>query len=346
MTFRAYRVVLGVAALGALALPECGPGFQPVESADDSAAAGGLDGEGGAMANGGSSRGGAENTGGSGDTSGAAGAGDQGGTDASGGQGGADSGGRGGTATGGKGGSATGGKGGSATGGGAGAGSDGGMGNAAGAGNMAGAPNGGSANGGNANGGSGNVGTAGGGNVMCSTSTFWDVTAGGYVTATGVQVSACWQGYAFARSSGPATSITPTNFTACGSPCALCVSGSVGNAGGSAILGFYLSQQVENPTPMPWTPISSGVSVFFTNNAGSPMQLVLEGEGGQRWCYNLTGITHPVFVTWSTFNTECIGGTGAPYDFKPLMSLQIVVPSDNSGSTPFDFCLDRANVSN
>ncbi|HMF39580.1 MAG TPA: hypothetical protein VKQ32_02740, partial [Polyangia bacterium] len=153
--------------------------------------------------------------------------------------------------------------------------------------------------------------------------------ATGFVTMPAVGGN-CWHGYAFTGGDAGST-ITPANFSACGTPCTLRMTGTVGAAtaansySGLAFIGFTVAQDKASTTAATLTPTGTSLTFTFSAATGS---LPLRAEvysSSMLWCYTIT-TPSPVTIPYSAFNTHCWDNTGASYAKEPIQNIQLVVP--------------------
>jgi hypothetical protein len=151
----------------------------------------------------------------------------------------------------------------------------------------------------------------------------------GYVSLPSAS-GACWHGYAFAGGDA-GSAITPTSFSACGTPCMLKMSGTVGPAvapsySGVVFLGFNLAQNIDSTTSTMVSPTGTGLTVSFSaTTATLPLRVQLSTASGTFWCYTVTG-TSPVTIPYASFNTACWDNSGTAYGKQPIQNIELVVP--------------------
>jgi len=171
-------------------------------------------------------------------------------------------------------------------------------------------------------------------NGTCTTATAcgsaYEVAADGFVKMPAAG-GKCWHGYAFAGADA-GSMISPRDFSACGSPCTLRISGTVGPAtaansyAGVAYLGFNVGQDAGSTTVPTVTPTGTGLTVTVSASTGAlPVRVQLTGTGATFWCYTLTGAS-PVTIPYAMFNTACWDGSGTAYAKQPITSIELVVP--------------------
>ncbi|HET6340344.1 MAG TPA: hypothetical protein VFG30_44350 [Polyangiales bacterium] len=155
-----------------------------------------------------------------------------------------------------------------------------------------------------------------------------------------------WHGFFWTAYHGPGTTLTSTNFTAPMFEMPICIRGSVAltpDNSGNAILGMNLNQANSlDGAPLTIVPTRAGVQVDFTNNAGSPLRVMVQGLDGAtneraRWCAALNSSTK--FVPWSQFNTTCWDGLGSPYLHEPISTAMLLVPGTMGLAIAYDVCL-------
>jgi len=169
-------------------------------------------------------------------------------------------------------------------------------------------------------------------NGTCMTSgcgTAFAADATGFVTMPSAS-GTCWHGYAF-TGGDVGSVITPANFSACGTPCTLRMSGTVGaatptnNYSGLAYLGFTVAQDKSSSTSATITPTGTSVTVTFSASTGGlPLRAELYSSS-MLWCYTIT-TPSPVTIPYSAFNTACWDGSGSAYAKQPFLNFQLVVP--------------------
>jgi hypothetical protein len=181
---------------------------------------------------------------------------------------------------------------------------------------------------GNTAGVAGTTGSGGSGSgVICDGS--FVASADGFVKAPAAG-GGCWHGYSFAGGDAGST-ITPKDFSACGMPCMLKMSGTVGPAvapsyAGVAYIGFNLGQDNGASTVPTVTPTGTGVTVTFSaTTATLPLRAQLSGTGSTFWCYTITGAS-PATIPYASFNTACWDGSGTAYAKQPITNFELVVP--------------------
>jgi hypothetical protein len=164
------------------------------------------------------------------------------------------------------------------------------------------------------------------------------VGAQGFVTAP-MAGGACWHGYAFVNADVGST-IAPPNFSSCGSPCVLRITGTVGPANSSngfagfAQVGFNLVQDMASGTNGAIAPKGSGLTIAFAATAaGLTPRLQLNTAIGT-YCHDVTS-TSPATIPWSMFNTTCWAPAGGVYYAnQPISALLFMVPGSQTGATP------------
>jgi len=180
---------------------------------------------------------------------------------------------------------------------------------------------------GNTAGVAGTSGSAGSTGVTCGAAL--EASADGFVRAPAAG-GGCWHGYSFAGGDAGST-IAPKDFSACGTPCMLKMSGTVGAAvapsyAGVAYLGFNLGQDNGATTVPTVTPTGTGVTVTFSaTTATLPLRAQLSGTGSTFWCYTITGAS-PATIPYAMFNTACWDGSGTAYAKQPITNFELVVP--------------------
>ena len=171
--------------------------------------------------------------------------------------------------------------------------------------------------------------TGSGGSIGVTCGATFEASADGFVRAPAAG-GGCWHGYSFAGGDTGST-ITPKDFSTCGMPCMLKMSGTVGPAvapsyAGVAYLGFNLGQDNGASTVPTVTPTGTGVTVTFTaTTATLPLRAQLSGTGSTFWCYTITGAS-PATIPYAMFNTACWDGSGTAYAKQPITNFELVVP--------------------
>jgi len=167
-------------------------------------------------------------------------------------------------------------------------------------------------------------------------------TSAGFVTAPAAG-GKCWHGHAYAGGD-PGSAITPANFSSCGTPCVLRMSGTVGpstqanNFAGVAFLGFNVGQDVGSSANTTITPTGTSLTVTFTATTGSQPLRVALLTPSTSWCYQITGPS-PVTIPYTMFNTACWDpATGTAYSKQPFDTIQMIVPG-GPASTPINVTL-------
>ena len=145
--------------------------------------------------------------------------------------------------------------------------------------------------------------------------------------------------------SGPGTTIAPTDFSALADGGPLCASGSVAatpDYSGFASIRFKVNQSRAAGSPaMTLLPSGTGVSYSITNTGGSPLRLSIEDATGLpsgRWCANVTGSSGT--VAWEQFNTTCWTSGGTAYSDEALEQIAVYVSGNNLAPVIFDFCIN------
>ena len=184
---------------------------------------------------------------------------------------------------------------------------------------------------------SGGVTGTGGNTLACSGFT---TLAGGYVK------SGALHGYAWlSKDTYPATTMSPSDFSALTAGSPLCVSGSVAhslNWDAWIELGISINQAPGGATSGTYVPASLGININLSNPGGSQLRVMLIGTNGasdpnDNWCAPI--VAPGGFIPWSQFNTKCADNSGTPYAGQALQSIAVMVPDNNTTSTPFNFCV-------
>jgi len=142
-----------------------------------------------------------------------------------------------------------------------------------------------------------------------------------------------WRGYGTLQFDGGGSgwsNLTHTTYNYC--------SGGTLPAGGTAQaeLLFALNQDQDGTFMPPVTTQQDGVQINLSNYGGTPLEVTLVAEGGQRYCYPFAG---EQFVPWTDFNTECDGsGTMLEPEVTMLTHAGIVAASDALLETEYNFC--------
>ncbi len=174
------------------------------------------------------------------------------------------------------------------------------------------------------------------------------VEPGGWVTAPGA--SGCWRGYAYVVQEG--ASISPADFMDCGMsgmPCRLCMTGTVTHDAeflSYAIVGVNLNQTRGGDGLAPVLPQGNSLRISFTNTAGSPLRVQLEGPNSEtnenaRWCYDIgIGMMSPQTIPYSAFRLRCWEpGSAMGYGGQGLRAISITVPGHDVNDIAVDACL-------
>jgi hypothetical protein len=141
---------------------------------------------------------------------------------------------------------------------------------------------------------------------------------------------ACWRGPAYVNAD-PGSPVTPANFSACGTPCVLRMTGTVGaatmanNFAGYAQIGLNVAQDFGSPTVGSIAPTGTGVTVVYEASTGGLGMRLQISAGSTIWCANMIGPS-PVAIPWANFRTNCwdtAGGTN--YTKQPLNSMALLV---------------------
>jgi hypothetical protein len=183
----------------------------------------------------------------------------------------------------------------------------------------------------------GTAGTLGtGGTTATACPATFQVATDGYVQAPAYG-GACWHGYAFAGGDSM-SSILPKDFSACGSPCALTMTGMLAAAtaansyAGVAYIGFNIGQLTSSTTMGTVVPGGTNLVVKFANTS-TPSTLPLRvqvGNGTTTWCYTITGAS-PATVPYAMMNTACWDNSGTYYGKQAISQVQLVVPGVATG---------------
>jgi hypothetical protein len=177
----------------------------------------------------------------------------------------------------------------------------------------------------------GTTGTAGASGTSGNTcgATF-GVQANGFVTAP-AQGGACWHGYAFAGGDAGST-ISPADFSSCGTPCLLKMTGTIGpatmanNYSGNAYLEFNVGQEATGTAAAQVSPTGTSVTFTFAASIGNlPLRAQLNAGASAFWCYTITGPS-PVTIPYAAFNTACWDNSGTAYAKQPIQSIGFSVP--------------------
>jgi hypothetical protein len=153
------------------------------------------------------------------------------------------------------------------------------------------------------------------------------ITMSGYVTGT-------------AQGSGSTIGLTYNENSFC----------AAGNVGASttwnswAVSGFQVNQpQAQDTVPLqPLALNGSEMAVTYTNKTGTKLELQLwDGTTGRYWCYYLPPSANPTTITakFSELNTKCWDESGTSFTSgTSITAVQLLVPGDETRSTPFDYC--------
>jgi hypothetical protein len=175
-------------------------------------------------------------------------------------------------------------------------------------------------------------GTTGAGGSMATTcGSSFAVASNGFVTMPNA-AGGCWSGYAYAGGDAGST-IMPDmtkQFSMCGTPCMLTMTGTVGPAVapsylGTAWIGFNIGQPAGTTTTPAVTPTGTGLTVEFMNSSSTMLMFRVQiTDGTTRWCYQVTGAS-PVTIPYGMFNTACWDGTGTNYAKQPITAIQLTL---------------------
>jgi hypothetical protein len=183
---------------------------------------------------------------------------------------------------------------------------------------------------GNTGGSTGTTGTGGSSAASCGTS--FSVGGTGFVTMPAVG-GGCWSGYGFVYADKFGSTFMPADFTMCGTPCKLGITGTIAAVSGTSYtyegLGFSLGDpQTGGGTTHPdITPRGSGLTIAFTNTtpATLPLRAQLLDSTGTTWCYTITGAS-PVTIPYSSFTQECYNTPpGLAYAKNPIDRIELQV---------------------
>jgi hypothetical protein len=162
------------------------------------------------------------------------------------------------------------------------------------------------------------------------------VSSGGFVTAPAAS-GACWRGYAFTGSDS-GSSISPANFSTCGTPCMVQMTGTVGPATaannylGYAFVGTNLGQDISSTTKTSVTPVGGSLTLTFSASTGGLALRAVLVAGATQYCYPITAAS-PITIPYSSFRTDCWGTSGTAYAKQPIESFQLIVPG-GANATP------------
>jgi hypothetical protein len=185
----------------------------------------------------------------------------------------------------------------------------------------------------NTGGSTGNTGgsTGAGGSMATTCGSSFAVASNGFVTMPNA-AGGCWSGYAYAGGDAGST-IMPDmtkQFSMCGTPCMLTMTGTVGPAVapsylGTAWIGFNIGQPAGTTTTPAVTPTGTGLTVEFMNSSSTMLMFRVQiTDGTTRWCYQVTGAS-PVTIPYGMFNTACWDGTGTNYAKQPITAIQLTL---------------------
>lgn len=180
-----------------------------------------------------------------------------------------------------------------------------------------------------------------GSDAALTTCSGFTTLAGGYVN------SGALHGYAWtAKDTSATTTITPADFSSLTAGSALCASGSVAHTptfSGWAEIGISINQASGGASAGTYIPTTSGINVHITNPGASQLRIVLYGpnaatDPNNSWCAPV--LAPGGFIPWTTFNTKCSDGSGAPYARQAIQSIAVLAPDNDTTATTFNFCLD------
>ncbi len=185
------------------------------------------------------------------------------------------------------------------------------------------------------------TGGATGSDAAVTTCSGFTTLAGGYVN------SGALHGYAWtAKDTSATTTITPADFSSLTAGSALCASGSVAHTptfSGWAEVGISINQASGGASAGTYFPTTSGINVHLTNPGASQLRIVLGGpnaatDPNNTWCAPV--LAPGGFIPWTTFNTKCSDGSGAPYARQAIQYIAVLAPDNDTTATAFNFCLD------
>jgi hypothetical protein len=178
------------------------------------------------------------------------------------------------------------------------------------------------------------------------TSGHLDVRAGGFVMTP----NSYWQGYAWTRTTGAGSTITPADYSNVTTANQLCASGSVAataDSSGSGMIGVNLYQPQGSTILGNWgtSVTTGGVHANVFNPGGSRLRVELRRPAGStepNWCAWLGMYGYTVTIPWSAF-TLC-DGSGPSYDGSQVESVVVLVPGSSAAAVSFDFCINDLGV--
>ncbi len=166
-----------------------------------------------------------------------------------------------------------------------------------------------------------------------------------------------YAGYGFvyiSPTTNSADSITCANATFGASTTSLCGAATVPadpcyNAVGG--VGFNLSQATSGgkDSNKAITTTVNNVTITFANTGATKLHIQIvknaagTDAGGTNYCIDASGKNSPITVDANVFTTKCwdSANPGDPWDGTGAQSVQMIVPSDATATTPFDVCLEN-----
>jgi hypothetical protein len=122
----------------------------------------------------------------------------------------------------------------------------------------------------------------------------------------------------------------------------ICASGTVpAEATYAAVAGIGVNVNQpggEGTTEVAYAQTVTGLTVNYTQNAAGTLRVQVSTTGGD-FCYKLDNAATSKALVPADFNSKCWDATGTAWDGTGLKSVQLIIPSSNTATTPFDACL-------
>jgi hypothetical protein len=186
---------------------------------------------------------------------------------------------------------------------------------------------------------------------------------------TGVNWAGCVWTQVDNNVTASSTSISPQDFTTNHQPSdSYHVNGTVFNDYNAiAAVGFNLNEAITDdssqcahkvfdsttvlPPGVTFPSSAGGLTIDWTESTqATAFRVELLGPTGvndatQRWCANITDITGPTFVPFSSFNTTCwMPSAGTGYSGEAVSAVAFYVPGTATKKSSFDFSINRFNI--
>jgi len=171
--------------------------------------------------------------------------------------------------------------------------------------------------------------------------------AGDFMVAGSYVTSGNWSGYAFSYAfPAPNSSRSPENYDSLAAGDAPCLRGVVGADSSwttHVAVGINLDEDTEGVKGDGVVLTGSALKYSIANPGNSILRIqfdtVADDDADGRFCVEVPAESGEIDL--ADFNTACWDGSGAGYAGEPIEAVYVIVPSNNTADTPYEFCVSE-----